>query len=72
MLFYMNCPICKEVVPFSLQMHMHAVHGPHGPMVDTQPPGAETSTVHNIKKKKQWGRGRPRARSGKAPGAKRR
>lgn len=49
----MNCPICNEVVAFSLPMHMFAVHGPNGPMVNTQPTTVNNHTVSNQKKKTQ-------------------
>ncbi|MDB6032259.1 MAG: hypothetical protein JWM16_2597 [Verrucomicrobiales bacterium] len=33
--FDVKCPICNETVPFSLQMHMHMVHGPGGKPLPT-------------------------------------
>lgn len=46
----MNCPICNEVIAFSLAMHMHAAHGPKGPMVNVPPASGKRRTVSNLKK----------------------
>jgi hypothetical protein len=49
----MTCPICNQTVAFSLPMHMHAVHGPNGPMVKEQESTPNTRTVNNHQRKPQ-------------------
>ena len=61
-----KCPICNAKVPFSLQMHIHMVHGPGGKPTDDVPPYAGLP----VPSAKQKGKGARKGRrhAGPRPG----